>query len=59
MKTFNRHKLVNKIITSEISQIHGLTLKTYSTNEKEINEWQIKLFYYFVIFCIQIILLFL
>ena len=31
-KTFQQHKLVNKILKDEIKDIHGLTLKTYPTD---------------------------
>ena len=31
-KTFQQHKMVNKILKEEIATVHGITLKTYPTD---------------------------
>ena len=32
-KTFQQHKMVNKILSEEISTVHGITLKTHPTDK--------------------------
>ena len=32
LKTFQQHKLVNKVLKDEIATVHGLTLKTHPTD---------------------------
>lgn len=35
LKTFQRHKMVNKVLKEDIEQLHGLTLKTSTIDENK------------------------